>query len=1048
MPKPKHRINDDIVVEALDFSLTNLSGCDYEYEDNSALGSTEPMAATMSAEAALAEVIRVSAGKDGTKVTEEGLKFAKMIMAGGTTLQKKQALAALGFTFSGPPSFEKGWEKLSLGIATGDNRLIRVGKGLYKKELNKLTDRLPVEFKKSPMMRDILAGAQDPVKLAARIKEQADRLANTNWGKKFGEGKAAVLKMTYAQAYSSIKQGMDSYVLPFLSPSSDVRKVYSTVTKGVTLLTDVDTDVNALIKKYGGPDGLEMDAQGVADVSRFVGKTITSIAQFVNAIPGMSEKQQGVVNEVVAWASTATGCVTGIAAGAAVGGFGAIAGAVGCAVAVLTKVLSEVLASVPDARQDNPMAFFTPYQSESNLHNQLPAVAADTVRLGNILRQHYNVPSYKALYDRLVHADNYEYWYVSDEEDNLPGNVAGRYPSKETLKNNTQVQGSKPPAGYTMFHALTVLSTDPAIDTPSGPKKTGVRIKNLLFALSRPGGPRYGNEDKIGAIEDTLGKIYTQYYDINVKAVEALAALGRDPKRKAAFLATGCAKGKACVGGRLPGVQGAPDKRAQTHGAFVILNENDKTGYSVALDAFVKMDEILNFFAAMTMFETERSWKAARAKNNIKNGVPQPYPDWWPYLSNQGRPIRFYAVGGNHRGEPSWEGETERYHKYCWTNLEACEIGRSESTKVGRTGDLTKNCNTNFRSQLLTNQDFCVAKELAFVKILSAFSYMHLLYVSDAKSPLDEKILSKYTQDVIADADKRFRTGQDPLLALSQTVDPRIAKGAPATVTQATDFYGSYDDSALRIRHMLYKLRGQDAFVSKIQRTARVQAQIDHRAETVIKLAKPLKLKPTTVAAILNGKVSISNIASQVMTLDQMESRCKAAGGVPAASRLWQPLCCPSLYYDQNVAKCKDMGGKCHTGCLDKKNYTTAILTPGETGHGVLGVEGLGAMSMVNRGAFAQGIVQRPGGIHIIPPAGSARRVGKEVIRLRTFEEYRKYLTDEQIKAAAQIKAARKAQQAAAQQAEAQAESGGSGINAGTIAVAAGAALLALKFLK
>ena len=641
-------INDDIVVEALDYSLDGLvysdtddygiglgteflsdsSGDSYSLSGSGGFGGYMD-----TVETGLKNLANSVKGGDQA----EALKTARELMKGGSADVQRKVMAALGVSFSGPANFKAGWDQIQRGLASGQDLLVSQGRKFYSQQLNKLTDQLPPEFKKSPMMRDLLAGAQDPVKLAGRVQKLSAGLASSKWGKMFSGRQSDVLKLSYTQAYSSITQGLDTYVLPFLSPDAPARKVYTAVTGGVDLFQNLDKDGSALIKKYSGPNGLKMDATGIANISRFCGKSIAAVAKFVNSLP-ISNSAKKVVSEITAWTSLATGCVSGIAAGAATGPWGAAAGAVACGVAILAKVLTELFTQKPHPQAGNQMGIFVPQKSETpgDANSDQAALAAmDATRLANLLREHYGFKSYKPIWDRLTNVDRFGAWWIPvGQYHKLPDGsdgAKGMYPNKKhmgTAASKKVEEGKgKNPTAYTMIHALTVLDTT-SYSSEAMQNSASSWIRNLAVILV----PRFRNkiEDKVGAIEDSLEEQYTKFYDVSVHAVEIVAALARDPKKRADAIAK-VEHWMLAYQGDKHGATIWEYKKARNWTASTYpINLLDASAATIrawvrkeapkALDAYIKLDELLNFFAATTMFETARAWQEAREHVNEEIG--------------------------------------------------------------------------------------------------------------------------------------------------------------------------------------------------------------------------------------------------------------------------------------------------------------------------------------------------------------------------------------------------------------------------------------------
>ena len=797
--------------------------------------------------------------KAGGKRTKEVMDLASTMMKSGHADLQNKVLSALGYSFNGDPRFKGAWEKLVAGLTKGDSVLIAAAKQQYRSLLNKhVASELPPWLKKSPAMQDLLAGAQDPTALVKRLSKLSNDVLSGKFGDKLN---SEVAMLAYAQTYASVRQTLNTQLLPLLSDNPSLKAVYTKVLTGTDVLADVTTDIQSLVNKYSKA-GAEIDAAGIADITRMTGKFVSAVANFAALIDG-SNSARKTADTIQAWAGVAVGCASAIAAGATVAGVGAIAGAAGCAIAVFTTAMTQVFSGKADPREKQSMAVFVPTSAKDDQNNQVLAVARDAYRLAAVLKQYYGFTSYAQIYERVTDIDvlnpNVGGWLGAPL--NCGNCPPDRFPSSSDPNAITP--------GFTMVHALAAL--DDTTISYHGRRIPTSFVKPVLsadIALLRKKA-----EETIGAIEDPLSELYTVYYDVNVRAVETGANLARSD--------------------------------LQMNGSLMDGGGQKRNTYSETYKAFLKVDELLNLFTAISLYERKQA-----ATKEVK------YPGYWAYFATKALPIRFYAVSHSHRGEPS---AGPGYSKECWTGLEGCEHGRS--TGIGRT--LAGNGYTGCQElkKAVAQGDVCATKELAYIRLLSAFSYMHLSY----KRALDNKTLDQ-GGDLIKEADAA--TGADPALVLMRTVDPRSTKTA-----SMYDWYylvGGEERLVAKQKKVitsgwttkgpakLYaQIQARGAFFKDINKVARAQARLDNRAEMILRLTGPLDLPSEVLRSVLAGKLPLPALRGLTYA-----NSCRSEGGVPGAIETTtgvQTICCPSLNATRSNAACIQMQqsgkGKCSSYC-------------------------------------------------------------------------------------------------------------------------------------
>ena len=757
--------------------------------------------------------------------------------------------AIFGMSFSGETAVKDAWKDIADGIATGGTAGASLQK-LGTAAYNTAIKKLnlPTDIANSDTLKGLLVGIQSPSTVAQR---------------------AAALGTTIAQKYAGkygeiFKDGGKAAQLVYQHQYLEAWK--QSETSVLTLLDKTGTAGSVLGALYSagvsakdiGADTQKLisDYQKSGDSAGLVagGAEVAArvVRQVTNLVKKFGSAESGAVAEQVSqWTDVAAGCVTGIAAGVAGGTVGIVAGAVGCALSIFSKALETATSEKIRAGDEYPLAIFVPRK------DQLAGIALDAQRLAMVLKSYYGINSWATIVERTQHNS----W--------LHEGTVHSYPEGGSRQ-------TKPAVGFTMYDVLRALTPKNAVETFDAPLETvALKTANLVHDES----------------SNTVRKMRKEWYDVPAETVREAAwqALTRITQTLS---------------------QGSTTRDDSYNSKWTIRGPyNPHT--DVRYVQYLAAEELLNFFAAVTLFE--------------RRFAPGALTPWFSYTAGKYKlkplPVRLFHVGSANRGRLSCyeyddkpecgraDGTTtnEWYSPECWTAQDRCY-----STCV----DLAPG--------VMTYGHICAIRELAFIRLLAAFSYLHMQHMW-GESTSASLTLGYEAYNNKPDPLKEIKlSSSDPMAAYVSTVDPRTYYDT------STKLYTT--PSPMTIANTLDSRRQFAEEIRKAVATQVVQDKLSHTTAR-IKWIFPAVLANATV--LQNPKIAASLIKAGSAARDH-EKKCKASTttttsgtkitGVPGVTKSDSFVCCPSLYYDENVKYCAEM--RCYSDCTDKTAYTgTASLT-------------------------------------------------------------------------------------------------------------------------
>lgn len=536
-------------------------------------------------------------------------------------------------------------------------------------------------------------------------------------------------------------------------------------------------------------DARVRDSAGVANTLGLAAKSASLVANVVKQTTlAFGQNVPGWMQEASSWINVAAGC------GAAIATTGPYAGGFACAAQVMSKVLSFIMPkpTPPDPPKTQQMALFA-----TKHQDQAEAVMKDAIRLSALFKYHYGVKTFKQLLDGMIKGP-----FAQDILVLWKGPYGGW-------------GGHSLQAGY------------PAIG--GNRSATGVTSRdfvNICFALLGGAGG-YMNQgwwfpkppSKLAldeAVEEPTHKRYSWW---------GLYKTGQNILQE-----QGCGKPGIIDPDRPPFVYG--DISAATlHAA----NEAFKQGLSSGIPDYAPSDvvkrlkgatllanEIINFFTATTLVELETP-----AGGGIENVAA--------YL-NYTLPVRFWCIAdGNFATDPRY-GKGKRYPSGYWTLDHPC--GFPQNTKIPPS-----------RNWLLSNvkaKNFTAIRELALIRIVSALSYMLMVYHRG-----DSKTLNK--RDMIAGL---YDSNQPFVKPLQEPANP---KGH--SVYQLV--------SAIKKRNNQLQKIAQKAH--KDAKAAVLSTELQQFADPVLSRFSPTA--SSAASQIASGRIKVETITDVI-------AKCKKAGGV------------------------------------------------------------------------------------------------------------------------------------------------------------------------
>lgn len=788
----------------------------------------------------------------------------------------------LGYVFSGSTKFGPAWQKIVTGLAKSNTGVETQGLALYDAAIKQyltadnalsvakqlgLSDGISTTLKdlyESPLIKNALKGSQDPEKallFAARAAEQISSDPTVKAIAKSVPGGIASIKKIAAGQYLDGWKSLDTLVLSNLDPSGKAANIFANSSSLAKDLLVGGTDLKWAIDAYKSDTA---DASGIiltgADTAQRVINSAAALAVRLGADKPTAE-------DVVRWTSVGTGCIVALGAGAAVGGVGAIAGAVTCGVAVVSAALELAFKEGPDTSKiinEAPLAVFSPTKEQMNV------IALDAQRLLLLLRYVYGQTSYKDMTTR-----------VSYTQGGLWLDPVYNY------NKNPQIT-----PGFTMVNVLGALAfnTGGLVEGEVPTRTTVGKLDDGTF-LVWPG-PNWGfyglgssgcmpptgkdsqNTTLNPSDEGRAEKLYIMSGDVSATMVECLANEIREDLKKQNITIT-------------------------KHTEYV--SWADTLGPAATNAPVLRADELLQFFKAVVTYDLYY---------NADNGIK-------PFLLGGGDidynklPIRIRTVGTNQRLSFLNDNfnTNDAYSPYCWTNMQRGNYGKGQCHML----DI----------DLKARQEPAI-REMAFIRLLSAFSYIHALsykkgsYTSTSIDKIDNassgvSIDQLKGKDVLRDLNINVKDSFAPY-AIPVSPRPRIINN----VEVRQNFV------------MLFRELQTRKTTTELIKTKTTQLLLKTRAaNTAHKIATAVGVDHTVLGNLVQAQGvhgAIKGLLGQVTTIATYVKSCETAGGTPGFMRGGSALCCPSLYYDENVIKCgAGNTAKCHADCLNLSKYNYGV---------------------------------------------------------------------------------------------------------------------------
>lgn len=469
------------------------------------------------------------------------------------------------------------------------------------------------------------------------------------------------------------------------------------VVAGSDLVSAADDMVaNAIDGKY------KADASGVVNIAK-------DTKQFLTAFQTLGERIGGsagaAVAEIAAWGQFAAGCAGGIAAASVVPGWGTAAAAAGCALGFLVKIFGVFSPTAAySAPNTQPRTLFKPRNTA------MPFIAQDSIRLGQVLTHFYGV-RFKTLKSKLDISTFLWFENYPAEPDVAEGQIGS--PKKGVPGHNL----------YTILHMLS---------GPQTPQHAHDSIDNALLFLAairgraRMEGPGAGRRLWMRYIVDN---------DISVDAIAHGAYIGRS-----AIARQGTALIKCTIDvrdGSLPHVQNALGLSAINQQRTVLCD----------FTPFVLLDELLNFFSAVTLREVKSEGVSSFIN---KYGLGNDLPIANLYVQDG-------STSSDRSGQPPQDGgKSPEYNSEpnCRTNLQRVP------NECGAWNDYL----------ISVPPPVGVLRETAAVRLCAAFSYIHMQYRWSAGAEAMRKDPTAAIEPInMADPADEMRLPVDPRQILPQS---------------------------------------------------------------------------------------------------------------------------------------------------------------------------------------------------------------------------------------------------------------------------------------
>jgi len=823
----------------------------------------------------------------------------------------------LGSVFGGEPPFKGAWDQIVKGLATGD--LTSQAKGLlaYKDTLSsaftpqralQATDAvisvLPAAYGtkvaetkdlieslyKSDLIKRTLSGTQSPEQALLQAVRASTLVSDNPTVQAVASkipGGIKAIKQLAAGHYMESWRSLDTLILSNLDQTQEAQKTFADMVGLGTSSADTVKSLTELLKKTDPT---------LSDISGMVISTVQMGQRIVNQIAQLSVQLGGSAYEakqISTWTNIATGCVvglaTGVIGGAAVAGVGAVVGAVvgvaSCAMSIVTEALDTP--NYLELASKQPNAIFVPSKA------QLSVTAVDADRLANALYHHFGVKTYAEIAERL---------YAIDPWMNPLGG-AFHYPTRDS---------TTPTPGYTMFHVLTALDFHNCTHGTYHESAAG----NVAYCLSGEC-LTLGNPSE----HDDMYEMSLYGYDISAAQVKAqLDAYIRNLQYgKNNYLKSPQVRNDVQLADLLSVTrshrEGAQLKQLDANQQldtdrikrWCVSDSNPQV-----LNSILYAHNLLEFFTAITLQDLKTN----------KEGLLQ-YLVSDEFMSAEGLPIRLWTVGTTHRNfvaDPIFQSDAsdtqkaDMYSPVCWTNLH--RAGITECTELAD-------------RVLASSPDIGAVRELAFIRLLSAFSYMHLVYErgSTATPTATELELQNISQAATGDdTDLSVFTRPDPIKDLSvSAADPLSALARPISPLWYLKGSTLIKKDYVEIWREMQILQNADYVIKK---AIAIQVAKDRRSNVVVRVADVLEVNSLITRNLLGhgSKEAIKRLTDSIGTLKGFKDKCVAAGGQFGFTVDKKGICCPSLYYNENIAKCGiNNTAKCHAECIARNNYYAAV---------------------------------------------------------------------------------------------------------------------------
>lgn len=824
-------------------------------------------------------------GNSSKMATEEVAQAVRLFKSGLIGTDKFYDL--VGANFTGDPAFKAAYTQIRSGLLQGNVDLQAQGKAAFKSLLSAkalaaggalakkhgMDPTLVDAIVKSPGIINSLVGSQDPLAALDLAVGQAAELGKMPWLKDLSTGAKQAVMSAASMRYTDAWRGMDTAMFAVLEAtgSNEATTIWQAAsgTVNAAISTAQRTEKLVEVANKKPPQSFSEAAGIAAGVASIVQDAVKQLANVAVAFGGDAK----VAAKVVQWVDVAAGCVSSIATGASAGGtVGAIAGAAVCAL----NIISNLLPTDPPPL-DPQKAHFVPTKT------QLPLIAIDAQRLAMVLRFHYGIKSYKAIYD-LVKCDPVLRAAWDD---------GGTYPIKD--EQDPKTGGTMAPSGLTLYDAIVAMGA--AGDTPpgwkfnsygsfqyKGPMRTDgvaitrdkLRIADINGALKMMGNLREGREDEEvyrAYMESTASKEWEIGQNGYIDCKDVNYDLLRDATDR--YLSKG-------------------DWGTSLEHRIALRKHGIVLPYAAVFERMLKVRELVEFFAAVSLYERKYS--------------PGLLVHWTQNKFNQqGLPIRLQCVGNKTR-EPSnlphdATGKDSTFSNQCWTMMYR--------------GYGNGKCDDIIHDLLAPTPSSNSVRQLGAIRLMSALSYMHLSYLRQDKE-LGKEVL-KLTN--LSDFNQK-----DPIESLSvSSSDPLLRNMIPIS-PRSTLSGGAMPDGTLKrtvpsAEGMFKKLESINQAMSKVEAAVQAKLEKDRRVQTSLRMAKVTGIDvPTTV--LVNDLTIPTKLLNLLSTRASTAAACKSAGGVPGVTKDGKAvlLCCPSLYLLEN-RRAAAAGRKPQPACIDYRSY-------------------------------------------------------------------------------------------------------------------------------